>query len=446
MEIIIVGAGIGGLSTAISLSKALADVPECQPLKIVVLEAAPELRELGAGVQMAPQAIKHMFTWGMEADILAASAVPTSMKVRESATGEIIAKIGIGDLAREYGAPYLMIHRAVLHGILHAHALRCGVDVVVGSRVAEYTFEAGAVTLTDGTTRTADLIIAADGINSLARKQFLGADDPGSQPTGWAAFRMMTLSESIRADPEVADLLEGFGSNLWAAEGASCMTYLIKDSTVLNIVLSHRDTVDTSTWTLEEHQNYVNSLFKHFDPRVKKLLDMAAPSITNYAVYAVPTLKKWAHESGRFVILGDAAHAMAFYLSMGVSLAVEDAVALGESLRLACSDPASATREDRLKTALQRFQQVRIPRAASIQAGSLHAGNVLHGPPGPQREVRNEGLRRWDEYWPPEPLEQSDRAEYEDTRQKLYGIGDKRTRDWCYGYDSGAAIREAWQQ
>ncbi len=174
-------------------------------------------------------------------------------------------------------------------------------------------------------------------------------EDVTPEPTGWAAFRATAPSNSIKADPELADLLEGYGSNLWAETRASCMTYLIKDSTVLNIVLSHRDIVDTSTWTNRQQWDYVNKLFRNFDPRVKKLFDLASTRIVNYPVWAVPPLRRWAHDSGKFVMLGDAAHAMAFYFSMGVSLAAEDAVALGETLRLAMSGDASRNKDADLK-------------------------------------------------------------------------------------------------
>ncbi|ORY60964.1 uncharacterized protein BCR38DRAFT_443046 [Pseudomassariella vexata] len=449
MEILIVGAGIAGLSTSIALSHALKNVASCQPLKIIVLESASALAEIGAGVQMTPQAIKNFFAWGMKDDLLSSSAIPTSMNVRHGPSGDIIGKIPIGDLEQDYQAPYLVVHRAVLHSILHSHALKAGVEVRTNSRVTEYGFETATVTLADGTTRTADLIIAADGINSLARKQFLGPDDPGALPTGWAAFRMICSADAIKADASVAPLLEGYGSNLWIDHNVSCMTYLIKDSTMLNIVLSHRDDVETQDWTPEYHKTYVDGLFKEFDPRVKKLIDMAVPKIVNYPVYAVPPLKKWIHDSGRFVLLGDATHAMAFYLSMGVSLAVDDAASLGEALRLALSEPdVVQTKEGkyaRMKKALHVFEQVRIPRASSIQAASLHAGGILHMPPGPDRELRDEGLRHCDQYWPVEPACEDERRDFERVRSCMYGIADKRTRDWCYGYDSADAIRGVWR-
>lgn len=107
------------------------------------------------------------------------------------------------------------------------------------------------------------------GINSSARSQLLQDLDPGSKPTGWAAFRMMAEVSKIMADPELAGLidLEGYSSNLWIAPHVSCMTYLVKGATMLNIVLSHRDQIDTTGFAVEDYQTTVKRLFTDFEPR-----------------------------------------------------------------------------------------------------------------------------------------------------------------------------------
>lgn len=107
------------------------------------------------------------------------------------------------------------------------------------------------------------------GINSLSRKQLLGAADPGSQPTGWAAIRMMVEVADIHADPAIADIAntETRSSHLWIAPGKSCMSYQIKDGTLLNIVLSHPDDIDMSKFTLDEYKAFVKETFQDFEPR-----------------------------------------------------------------------------------------------------------------------------------------------------------------------------------
>ncbi|KAJ5898725.1 hypothetical protein N7504_009013 [Penicillium tannophilum] len=338
MQIIIVGAGIAGLSVALALSKSNHEV--------LVLESAPQLAELGAGVQMTPQAIKYLFSWGLKEDLLAECITPENILFKDWRDSALIGALDMTTFEDEFCAPYIVIHRASLHNILHRHAVQAGARIRLDATVTKYDFENGSVELKGGEMLNADLIVGADGIyspvvfldstdndpgiNSFARSQLLGSSDPGTQPTGWAALRMMAATSKIKANPITAGLvdLDTYNSNFWIAPDKSCMTYWIKDASMLNIVLSHRDDIDMRKFTYDEHKDFVDDHFKDFDLPVRELLNIAIPKIVNYPVYAVPPLSHWVHPSGRFTLVGDAAHAMAFYMSMGVSLAVEDAVSL----------------------------------------------------------------------------------------------------------------------
>lgn len=156
MKVIIVGAGISGLSTAIALGKSGHNV--------VVLDSAPELAELGAGVQMTPQAIRYLFQWGLKDDLLAQSIVPEKFYVKHYEDGELLGTIPTGNMATDYGAPYILVHRAILHTILHKHAVNAGAEVRLSSKVTQYDFPNASLTLQNGVTLNADLIIAADGM------------------------------------------------------------------------------------------------------------------------------------------------------------------------------------------------------------------------------------------------------------------------------------------
>lgn len=152
----------------------------------------------------------------------------------------------------------------------------------------------------------------------------------------------------------------------------------------------------------------------------------------NFPVYEVPPLKNWIDPSGRFTLVGDAAHAMAFYLSMGVSLAVEDAASLATVLDLACparGDNNEPVDHAKLKMALQVFEKVRMERARVVQEASLHGGNVLHVEDEEQRAqlyatMRADGL---------DAPQASD--EVLASKGLTYGLADQRVRDWCFGYD-----------
>ncbi|KAK1250332.1 hypothetical protein MKX08_010335 [Trichoderma sp. CBMAI-0020] len=450
MKIIIVGAGIAGLSLAIALGQS--------GHQVVILDAAPQLAELGAGVQMTPQALRYLFQWGLEEHLLAESIIPENLHVWDGNSGSFLGHVRIRQMEAQYGAPYIVVHRAVLHSILHRHAIKAGGELLLGSNVIEYDFANGAVQLRNGKRLAADLVVAADGISSLARSQLLGNKNPGSQPTGWAAFRMTAEVSKLKADATTSSLvdLQSRSSNFWIAPQISCMTYLIKDATLLNIVLTHRDDVDTRDLAPDECIKMVRDLFKDFEPHVQRILDLSTPKIANYPVHAVPPLPCWAHESGRFVLMGDAAHAMAFYMSMGVSIAVEDAAALAAALDLACPPGSSFSFSNeadaqRLKHALHVFETVRKPRAEAVQEASLHGGDSLHSS-NEERRVLYEALGHShnDDIWPLEN-DTSNRGNFvrrcKSTGQRLGpgGITDKATRDWCYNYNAIGAIEEYYK-
>lgn len=164
------------------------------------------------------------------------------------------------------------------------------------------------------------------------------------------------------------------------------------------------------------------------------MISLSLPKIQNYPVYAVPPLPQWAHHSGRFTLIGDAAHAMAFYLSMGVSLAVEDAAALASVLNKAtnASDNKTSIDADRLKKALQAYETARKARSTAVQLASLHAGDMAHVENGPRREKLYDTLRKDGMGLPVNPVAFHTRTSY--------GLADKDVRDWCYNFDAVADV------
>ncbi|KIX96462.1 uncharacterized protein Z520_07728 [Fonsecaea multimorphosa CBS 102226] len=443
MKIIIVGAGIGGLSAALALA--------LQKHRVTVLESAPQLAEIGAGVQLTPDAIKFFFRWGLRDDIVAKAAFPGTFFIHHWKDGRVLGSVDVRGLEGQYGAPYVVVHRGVLHEILHRHAVRAGAEVRVDSRVEEYDFEGGAVVVKGGERIEADLVVACDGINSFARRQFLGDEqDRGARRTGWAAYRTMVDVSSIQANPATADLVEKHNNHLWIGKDCSAMTYMIYQSTKLNMVLSHRDDVDTTGWTPSQYHSTITSMFRGWDDKLTSLVDMVRPAtIQNWPVYQVEPLPRWVSRSGKFVLMGDAAHAMAFYLSMGISMAVEDAAALAECLSLledsatkAHTNGDGATREKpkpSLSSALALFESIRKPRAEAVQSASLRAGDILHLPPGESQEKRDAAMLR-------QQVNDGTTESREDDRQYVYGIADRETRDWCYGYDAALEMRRAWRE
>lgn len=300
MDIIIVGAGIGGLSAALSLSLA--------GHKVIVLESASVLAEVGAGVQMAPNATKCFWKWGMGDDISANSALPEAFNIMRGSDGQLLGTVPFAEFRKHYGAPYITIHRAEIHRILHRHALRAGAEIRLGSRVIHYDFEGGVVRLANEEHLRADLVVAADGVNSVARKAFLPGLGDGLEKTGWAAYRSMVSVEKIKANPTTAHLVGQHSCNCWSGDQHCIVSYLVNNGSMLNMALSHPDDLDASGWTSEQCSAEIKRLYSGWNPTLTALLDMAEPFAQNWPVLQVRSLPTWKSKSGRFVLMGDVSH------------------------------------------------------------------------------------------------------------------------------------------
>lgn len=190
MKIIIVGAGIAGLSLAIALGQS--------GHQVTILDAAPQLAELGAGVQMTPQALRYLIRWGLKEHLLAESIIPKHLHVWDGSSGNLLGHVRIKQMETRYGAPYIVVHRAVLHNILHRHAIKAGGELLLDSDVVDYDFANGAVQLRNGKRLTADLVVAADGAyESIIRK--------------WVAFSIPTDVLCIHLRNQLSRPSQAFG-------------------------------------------------------------------------------------------------------------------------------------------------------------------------------------------------------------------------------------------
>ena len=242
---------------------------------------------------------------------------------------------------------------------------------------------------------------------------------------------MMVSVEKLKQDSRSADLVSKHTCNCWVSDQKCVMTYMFKGAEWLNMVFSHRDDVDTSTWTPKMYKKELIKQYGNWNSCVAALLEHARTNIQNWPIEQTTTLPRWTSESGRFTLAGDATHSMAFYLSMGVSMAIEDAVSLCECLRLHGDEDLA------LQAAMKLFESVRKERAQAVRDASLNAGNVLQISSGPLRYQRDEALRT-DGSSVPVTGGQSF------LQRNSYGIADEMIRDWCYGYDVVAAVNIAF--
>jgi 3-hydroxybenzoate 6-monooxygenase len=194
-DVIVVGGGIGGLSAAFALSR--------QGLRVRVLERAGQFGEVGAGIQIAPNCTRILEEYGLLDEAKQLGVLPQNMVMRDALDARELTRLDLRDIERRYGFPYMVIHRSDLHGIFLRACQRAGVELLTGQLVADYqnTGTGARVRLADGRAAEAALVIAADGLHSVARQQMVG-DTPVN--SAYVAYRGAVLIEAVR-DNEVAE-------------------------------------------------------------------------------------------------------------------------------------------------------------------------------------------------------------------------------------------------
>ncbi|KAJ5402817.1 uncharacterized protein N7487_008713 [Penicillium crustosum] len=414
LNIIVVGAGLGGLATAIALASS--------GHTVTVYEQAQKLGEVGADIQIPSNSTRLLSRLGLDPYLKEYVTEPESISFRRWQSGDVIGLTRlIPNFREQFGAPYYVIHRANFHSALHKRALDLGVTVKVASRVVGYNIEGPSIVLGNGETVSADLVVAADGVKSVARGTLDQSGKPTFQKTGFAAYRATVDVERIKEDPELSWLLEKPALNIWIGDQRHVMTYTIGAGKSFNMVLSHPDDSDPSTWDQQNTLSEMRCEFQGWDSRLEKIIGLIEKTIKWPLISGVP-LSRWVN--GKVLILGDAAHAMLPYMSQGAAMAVEDGAALARSL----SKIEDATD---IPKALSIFEKVRIERAGMMQEASLLNGKLWHFADGPLQEARDAAMK-------PEilglPFSHSPNQ-----------WSDPATQMWCYGYDAEQEIDQAWK-
>ncbi|KUL85984.1 hypothetical protein ZTR_06536 [Talaromyces verruculosus] len=414
LNIILVGAGLGGLATAIALTQ--------NGHRVTIYEQTPVLGEVGAGIQIPSNSTRLLFNLGLKPYLAPYVTEPERISFRRWQDGRVIGNTElVPDFIENYQAPYYVIHRAHFHSALCRRAKDMGIEIKLGAKVVDYDSVAGSITLADGTVHTADLVVAADGIRSVARKIVLDGHEMPFHKPGFAAYRATVDVDRMRSDHEVSWILEKPSLNIWIGDGRHVMTYTIGAGTSFNMVLSHPDTSDPSTWDPERAVEDMRKEFQDWDPVLTKLINMVEKTM-KWPLMTVLPLNRWV--SGKLLILGDAAHAMLPYMSQGAAMAVEDGVGLARAL-------SKMTSPDQLSDCLQIFERVRCIRSNQMQEASLLNGRLWHFPDGPLQQARDAAMEREVKGVPfvHSPNQWSDPA----------------TQMWCYGYDTEGEIDKAWE-
>jgi len=384
IDVIIAGAGIGGLTLAQALLQ--------RGMTVRILESAPVLKPVGAGIQIPPNAMNVLRALGLDTAVTARAFQPIAIEARIGMSGRTIFEIPLAETAEtRWGAPYLHIHRAeyisalsenLPYGVLHLNA-----------RVTRYEVEDDAVLveLADGTEMRGQYLVGADGIRSTIRKQMLGLDAPTF--TGNMAWRTIVPIDRL------GDLAPNPTACAWFGPRRHAVTYRLgaKGELVNFVGVVEQDAWQEEGWSIPGDKADALKDFAGWHPVITNLIKNA-DEIYRWALFDRPPLDRWV--DGRVALMGDAAHPMLPFLAQGAAMAVEDAWVLAEAI---------SNGQD-----LIRYQDQRLPRTSKVQAASRANMGLFH------KSSRPSQLATYGPMW---------------LAGKLIPTLVHRRMDWLYGHD-----------
>ncbi|MCK9914016.1 3-hydroxybenzoate 6-monooxygenase [Microbacteriaceae bacterium K1510] len=369
-SVVIAGGGIGGLAAALGLAR--------KGCSVTVLEQAEKFGEIGAGIQIGPNAFHAMDYLGI-GDVGRARAVYVdALIMMDGMTGEQVFYGPLGEAFRKYcGNPYAVIHRADLHGaFLDACRAHDSITLINKERViaCENTASGAKVVTEAGNTYEADAVIGADGVRSKVREHVTaGASDP-LRVSGHVAYRAVLPIEKMPED------LRWNAATLWAGPKCHMVHYPLQGWRTFNLVatfVTDQENVGSNEPGTREE---VLSRFAHIVPKARKLLEVPT-EWRRWVLADRDPIARWV--DGRIALLGDAAHPTYQYFAQGACMAMEDAVCLADKVEKAGGDVAAA---------FQAYQEERIPRAYRVVLSSRELGRIYHAD-GVERLVRNAWLK-----------------------------------------------------
>jgi len=364
MRIAVVGGGIGGLTAALASRRA--------GFEVDVYEQAPELAEVGGGINMAPNAIRILRRLGLAAGLDREGVRPVGTHQRRWQDGRRLQRAPLNPRCEElYGAPHMTLHRADLLDVIAAglpteliHLGHRLIGLADQGNLVEAWFE-------NGTRITTDLLVGADGIHSSVRSALFGAEEP--RFTGCVAYRGLVPAGRI------ADLGLEIGSQSWVGPGAHFVHYFVSRGRLLNFVgWTEHDAWNREDWTDRATVARALGAFEGWHPQVRQII-AAADTCFIWALFDRAPLPRWS--VGRTTLLGDACHPMHPFMGQGAAMAIEDGAALAACLLAAGDgDPAET---------LRRYEQLRLPRVTRLQEMSRANKTRFHMPDGPAQQARD---------------------------------------------------------
>ena len=354
-EVAIVGAGIGGLALALGLARA--------GRRVRVYEQAPELKEIGAGISLSPNAVKGLHYLGIGEAIEALADEPPTQVTRHYANGTVLVNFRRHNTREQLGAPYLQAHRADLHDLLRQRLAALQPDALVLDKelTAVSDDAAGAYLLgfADGSQASADLLVGADGLKSTVRREVFSEPEP--EFSGFVAWRGLVTRDELGAEQSRP------GSMVFVAPGRMFVRYPVRHGALQNFVaFSRADGWTAEGWSQTGDIVSVRDVFSDFHEDARVVLRaFSGRRCHKWGLFSRRPLPRWVR--GRAAVLGDAAHPMLPWLGQGAAMAIEDAVILCRAL----------IEFDDAGEALRRYEQARRDRVTVMHRESASGGDRL---------------------------------------------------------------------
>ena len=382
-RVIIVGGGIGGLAAALAVAR--------QNVEVLLLEQAAEIAEIGAGIQLGANAFNALDWLGAGEAARGRTVFTEALTLMDAVDAKEIVRVETGDAyIKRFGNPYGVIHRADIHlSILEAVQGNPLIKFRTSTHVQKIEQDANTVTVTDqnGARYTANALIGADGVKSVIRSSLIGDE---ARVTGHVVYRAVVDVENMPADLRINSPV------VWAGPHCHLVHYPLRGGRQYNLVVTFHSRQQEEWSVTDGSKEEVLSYFQEIHPLPRQMLDRPT-SWRRWATADREPVERWSF--GRATVLGDAAHPMTQYLAQGACQALEDAVVLGEALRVTGNDFVEA---------FKIYEQVRIPRSGRVVLAAREMGRIYHAK-GVERQIRNS-------LWVGRT-----RAQFYDAMQWLYG-------------------------
>ena len=361
--VLIAGGGIGGLAAALALVR--------QGFSVKVFEQAPEIGEIGAGIQLGPNAFHAFDALGVGEKARARAVYTDEMVMHDALDETLVGRIPTGEAFRQrFGNPYAVIHRVDVHLSLLEGAQETGkVEFFTSTRIERVEQDDAGVTIYDqhGDAHHGVVLIGADGVRSVVRAKYV--NDP-PRVTGHVVYRSVIDKKDFPSD------LQWNAASIWVGPNCHLVHYPLRGGEQYNVVVTFHSRNQEEWGVTEGSREEVQSYFQGICPKARQLIDLPK-QWKRWATADREPIGQWSF--GRVTLLGDAAHPTTQYMAQGACMAIEDAVTLGEALRVNQNDFVKA---------FDQYQHARVTRTARIVLSSREMGRIYHAK-GVERLVRN---------------------------------------------------------